>query len=166
MIQRFDRLLDNISKWGIIICLFTMLLFSISSIVLRWFGVSYYWLDPAVRHFVFIAAFLGGSLATGRDQNIKIDLLSRLLDARNSQRLKNSIAQFITLMTMIIVLVLAKASWDFVKVELEFGKQIFWGLHSGVLVGIIPIGFMLISLRLVCRLCLNMNPSKDLVKKV
>ena len=35
------------------------------------------------------------------------------------------------------------------KVELEFGRDVFWGIHSGFLVGIIPFGFLLISLRFI-----------------
>ena len=161
MIKRFDQFLDDFSKWGILLCLSLMLGFSLFSIILRWFGLSFYWIDPAVRHLVFVATFLGGSLATGRGQNIKIDLLARFLEVKNGPRLKNFFEQVVTLITMIIVLILAKSSWDFVKVELEFGKTVFWGIHSGVLVGIIPLGLMLISLRLVCRLCLNIGPSQD-----
>ena len=33
------------------------------------------------------------------------------------------------------------------KDELEFGKAVFFGIHSGVLVGIIPFGFSLIGFR-------------------
>lgn len=157
MIKKFDQFLDNFSKWGILICLILMLSFSVSSIVLRWFGVSFHWIDPAVRHFVFLAAFFGGSLATGANQNIKIDLLPRFLEAQNKHFLSFLTNQIVTLITIMAVLILAKGTWDFVKVEIEYGKAVFWGIHSSVLVGIIPFGFLLISLRLVCRLCLNLN---------
>lgn len=157
MIKRFDNFLDSVSKWGIIISLFVMLILSLSSIVLRWFGISFYWIDPLVRHLVFVGAFLGGSLATARNQNIKIDLLTRYLEHKNNVKLKKIFQQIITLITIVIVLILVKSSWDFVKVELEFGKEVFWGIHSAFLVGIIPLGFLLLSLRLVCRLCLNIN---------
>lgn len=159
MIKKFDQLLDSFSKAGIVMCLFLMLTFSVASIVLRWFGISLHWIDPAVRHFVFLAAFLGGSLATGADQNIKIDLLTRVLEAKNQDFLGHIIRQVVTFITLVTVLILAKATWGFVKVELDYGKDVFWGIHSSVLVGIIPFGFLLISLRLVCRLCLNLKDS-------
>ena len=157
MIKRLDNFLEQFSKWGIVLCLFLMLLFSVGSIVLRWINISFHWLDPAVRHLVFFATFLGGSLATGSNQNIKIDLLTRLLEGQKKESLKHKLNQLITLETLVIVLILAKVTWEFAKVEAEFGKNVFLGIHSSVLVGIIPFGFLLISLRLFCRFYLGLH---------
>lgn len=164
MIKKFDNFVESFAKWGVIICLFSMLFLSLASIVLRWFGISFHWIDPAARHFVLLAAFFGGTLATGNGQNIRIDLLSKVLENKKLNAYKKFFDQIVTLFTLVVVLVLIKATWDFVKVEIEFGKTIFWGIHSGLLVAIIPFGFLLILLRLVCRLCLNLKSKHSSVE--
>ena len=63
-----------------VICLWAMLIISTLSIFLRWFQVSFLWTDPLVRHLVFITAFLGGSLATGANNHIRIDLAGKLFE--------------------------------------------------------------------------------------
>ena len=164
MIQRFDQALESFSKWGILVCLFIMILFSLGSITLRWFGLSYHWIDPAIRHFVFLSVFFGGSLATGSRKNIKIDLLSRIFESFGYQKTEKLLDQIVSVITLIIILILVKAGADFSKDELEYGKVLFWGLHSGALVSIIPFGFFLISLRLVLRICMALSHHDEKVK--
>jgi TRAP-type C4-dicarboxylate transport system permease small subunit len=55
---------------------------------------------------------------------------------------------------------LAKASFDFMKVELEFGNPEFFGLSSGNLVGIIPIGFSLIAIRFLIKFLVSFEEAK------
>lgn len=165
MIKKFDQLIDDFSKWAIVICLFLMLTLSLSNIVFRWFGMSFHWIDPLVRHLVFLAAFLGGSLATGLNQNIKIDLFSRYLESKNSLKLNYYVSQLVTIFSLVVVMAMGKASWGFVRDELTYGKEAFLGIHTGVLVGIIPIGFLLISLRLVNRLCINLKDGHELEER-
>ena len=35
---------------------------SVTNIFLRWFDMTIYWVEPLVRHLVFLSAFLGGYL--------------------------------------------------------------------------------------------------------
>lgn len=157
MIKKLDQYLENFAKWSILFCVLSMLLLSLSSIVLRWFEMSLLWIDPLVRHLVFVAAFLGGSLATGANQHIKIDLLSRLLEKSQNLKLKKFIEALVLLITFIACFVLVKGSYQLTLVEFEYGKEEFLGLHSGYLVGIIPVGMGLIALRVMTQLFLRLK---------
>ena len=85
LIQAFDDVLERISRWGIVGSLFVILGFAVLSIVLRWVGKSSMWMEPLIRHIVFLSAFLGGSLATSRNVHIKVDLLTKLLEKSSSK---------------------------------------------------------------------------------
>jgi TRAP-type C4-dicarboxylate transport system permease small subunit len=147
LIQHFDNLLEIISRWGIIICLFVILGSAVSSIVLRWLGMSPMWLEPMIRHLVFLSAFLGGSLATSKRVHIKIDLFTHFVNGSSSVVLKWMHRNLISLFCFVTTLVLMKASYDFFLVEKEYGTSSFLNIHSAYLVGIIPFGMGLICLR-------------------
>jgi TRAP-type C4-dicarboxylate transport system permease small subunit len=151
MIKRFDNFLHEFSKWGVTICVVFMLTLTILNIVLRWFEVSILWIEPLVRHLVFLGAFFGGSLATGERHHIKIDILSRLLEKFDKKVLLEWVEIFLTLVTLTATIVILIGSIDLSKIEFEFGKHSFLDIHSGYLVSIIPAGMALISLRLVMR---------------
>lgn len=165
MIKKIDSLLDKISFYGIVIAVLLMLSLTVLNIVLRWFNTSILWIDPLVRHLVFLSAFLGGSLATGKDNHIRIDLASKALASMNKPALKIWVERFIYIVTLIALVLLTKAGVDFAKMEFEFGKKVFLGFHSGVLVSIIPFGMGLIGLRYLLRLLLTFTkegvPSND-----
>ena len=155
MIKKIDDVFENISKWGIVVCVSIMLLLTLLNIVLRWFELSLHWIEPLVRHTVFLAAFLGGSLATSSKNHIKIDILTRVLESAKKENLIVWIDRIIVLVTLISTVVLANAAVNFAKIEFEFGKEAFLGVHSGFLVSIIPFGMGLISARLILRFLLS-----------
>jgi TRAP-type C4-dicarboxylate transport system permease small subunit len=155
IVLSFDGVLEKISRWGIISSLYLILCLAVLSIVLRWAGISPLWLEPLVRHIVFLSAFFGGSLATSKGVHIKVDLLTHVVENSRSKVIhwmhKNLVALFCFLTTLFLM----KASWDFYLVEKEFGSEAFLGIHSAFLVGIIPFGIGLISLRFMNRLILG-----------
>jgi TRAP-type C4-dicarboxylate transport system permease small subunit len=155
MISKIDTLLDKISFYGIVTAVLLMLSLTVLNIILRWFNTSILWIDPLVRHLVFLSAFLGGSLATGKDNHIRIDLASKALENLNKPGLKLWIERFVYIVTLIALILLTKAGIDFTKMELEFGKEVFLGLHSGLMAAIIPFGMGLIGLRYFLRLLLT-----------
>lgn len=147
LIQRFDTILENLSRWGLILSLYLILGFAVLSIVLRWLGMSPSWIEPLVRHLVFLSAFLGGSLATSKNVHIKVDLLTKVVEASSSKILHWLHRNVVALFCLVTTIVLTKASYDFFLVEKEFGAPSFLGIHSAYLVGIIPLGMGLIALR-------------------
>lgn len=157
MIKKLDNLLDKISFYSIVICVAGMLLLTVLNIVLRWFNTTMLWIDPLVRHLVFLSAFLGGVLATGKDNHIRIDLISKVLEKFKKEKLSLWIDRIVHLVAMLATLLLAKAGMDFAKMELEFGKEAFLGIHSGALTAIIPVGMGLIFIRFSLRFLLTFS---------
>lgn len=155
LIEKTDSALNSFSKWGVIACIFLMLGFSILNIVLRWFQHSIIWIEPLVRHLVFLAAFLGGSLATGEAQHIRIDLFSKIIEKVNNKYLILIVDKLSIIASLIATIILTKASYDLVVIEAEYGKIEFLGIHSSFLIAIIPFGMGLISLRFLLRIFMN-----------
>jgi TRAP-type C4-dicarboxylate transport system permease small subunit len=161
MIKKLDRFVGGIAFYGIVIAVVLMLSLTILNIVLRWFNTSIVWVDPMVRHLVFLSAFLGGTLATGEDNHIRIDLAAKILETKKLNKTKIWLERAVILITCIATILLAKAGLDFAKIELEFGKDVFLGIHSGYLVGIIPFGMGLLTLRFVLRLLMTFNRKEE-----
>ena len=155
IIQGFDNILEKVSRWGLITSLFVILSFAVLSIVLRWMGMSPLWIEPLVRHMVFLSAFLGGSLATSKGVHIKVDILTYLVEHSKSKVLHWVHRNVIALFCFVTTLVLMKAGYDFYLVEKEFGAPSFLDIHSAYLVGIIPFGIGLIALRFLNKLLIG-----------
>ena len=147
LLMRFDDVLEKISRWGLISCLFGILSMAVAAIVFRWLGNSILWMEPLTRHLVFLSAFLGGSLATSKDVHIKVDVLTKLIEKSSSRILHWCHRNLVRLFCFITCLALTYAGWSFYLSEREFGAPSFLNLHSSLLVGIIPIGMALITLR-------------------
>ncbi len=156
IIQTFDDVLEKFSRWGIVFSLFFILGFAVLSILLRWFGMSPSWLEPMIRHVVFLSAFFGGSLATSKGVHIKVDLLTHLVEKSNSKVIRWMHRNLVAFFCLITTIVLMKASYDFFLVEREFGSVAFLQIHSSYLVGIIPFGMGLIALRFFNKLLLGL----------
>ena len=124
-----------------------MLFFSVLTIFLRWFGQSLEFVEPFVRHLVFLSTFLGGVLATGRGTHIGIDIVGKLLESMHRKFLCSQLKRLISLASFGTLCWLVVASVHFVKMEMEFGRESFFGLSTGMLVLIIPFGFTLIAYR-------------------
>lgn len=142
-----DRSIEWVSSWALVLAVISMLGISVLSIVLRWFDITYYWFEPFVRHVVFLSAFLGGVLATGRGTHIGIDIFGKYLENHGKTRTLHWLQVLISLVATLTLTWLVYASWKFLQIEWQWGKEGFWGIHSAYLVGIIPFGFSLIAYR-------------------
>tara|TARA_Y100001936_G_C16057713_1_gene662128 strand:- start:202 stop:681 length:480 start_codon:yes stop_codon:yes gene_type:complete len=149
MIRILDYALEKIAFYILGTCLFGMLFFTLFNIVARWFGMSFLWIDPLVRHMVFLSAFMGAVMATGKGNHIKLDIVSRALESFNKQKAKKVVDTLGALAAVVACYFLFLAGKDFALVELEFGRETFLGIHSGWLVSIIPFGFAFIGLRFI-----------------
>jgi len=155
IIKVFDDFLEKISRWGLILCLFLILFLAVTSIVLRWFGESLMWLEPFVRHLVFLSSFLGGSLATSKNVHIRVDLFTKLIEKSQSKVVKWLHHNLVVFFCFVTTAVLVKASYDFFIVEKEYGAPAFLEIHSSYLVAIIPFGLGIIALRFLNQLLLG-----------
>lgn len=156
LIQRFDDFLEKLSRYGLIAAFFTMLVLSVLAIVFRWMGQSLLWVEPLVRHLVFLSAFLGGSLATSKNVHISVDVLTKLIEKSKSRIVHWVHRNLVRLFCLITCLVLTRAAYHFYLSEKEYGAPSFLGIHSAYLVGIIWVGMLLISLRYLNKLLLSL----------
>ena len=147
ILKSLDEFIDKSATWLLVVSVFVMLLFSVILIILRWFGVSFMWADPMIRHVVFLSAFLGGVVATGKKSHICIDILKKQLEHRGMLRIARASEVLVDVIASATLVWLIYSSILFVKIELEFGKPVFWGIKSGFLFLIIPIGFSLLAYR-------------------
>jgi TRAP-type C4-dicarboxylate transport system permease small subunit len=147
LLRKIDQLIERISYYGLIFAIALMLSLSIMTIVFRWFGITFMWIDPLVRHFVFFSAFLGGALAISKNSHIKIDIAGKLIEHLKNKTLDKALQILLATIGVGAVSWMAHASYKFALVELEFGKEAFLGISSGQLVLLIPIGFVLMAYR-------------------
>ena len=156
-----DEALEKVSRYTLVACLLVILTLAVLAIVLRWLGSSVMWIEPLVRHLVFLSAFLGGSIATSKRVHIKVDLLTKLVEKSNSKILKWFHSNLISLFCLIVCFFLMKAGWNFFLMEKEFGAPAFLNIHSSYLVAIIPFGMGLIGLRFLNQLMVGILQGRE-----
>lgn len=132
-----------------------IVLFSVLNIVLRWLNTNLTFVDPLVRHLVFLCAFLGAIEATERNQNIAIDVLKRFLEAKKKEVFLKWLNRLTFLVSSFVCLWLMESSYRFSLIELEYPKELFWGLTSGQASMIMPFGFFMLALKLFLLLILS-----------
>lgn len=146
-LKSIDSFIERICSALLVACILSILFFSSLSIILRWFQINLMWIEPFVRHLVFLGTFLGGVIATGKGTHIGIDLISKLVEVKGWKKVQVNINRIIYFASGITLLWLVKAGYDFTKVEFEFARVEFFGIKSGYLVAMIPIGTILIAIR-------------------
>ena len=146
-LQTLDRLIEKIAEYALIAAILGMVLFGMLNIILRWLNHPVNWFDPFIRHLVFLCAFLGGVLATGKKKHLGIDIIGKSLAKNYGPRVGRNIERVIALASTATLLVLVWAGWNYVQVEMEYGKAHFLGIHSQYLAAIIPFGALLIAYR-------------------
>ena len=161
-IKSINDIIDSFSKYMVSLLILGMLFFSLFAIVSRWFAVSFIWIEPLVRHMVFFSTFLGGVLAVSKRSHISIDILTRLIEERISKNALKFLRAIISLITVLILFLVIYSSYQFVKVEVLYGRDVFWGIKSGTLVYSIPVGFFLIAMRFILQIIEDLFFQKDL----
>ena len=145
--KKIDQIIEFLSKGLLVVVVLGMLFLSVTSIFLRWMETSYAWMEPLIRHLVFSSAFLGGVIATGKNNHIGIDILAKFFEGTKNIKALRWLKVVTSLAACLVLIWLSIASWGFVKLELEFGRTVFWGIESGYLTAIIPTGLVLIAYR-------------------
>lgn len=159
IIEKIDKGIEKGAFAILSASLFLMLGLTLLNIAARWFDSTFTWIDPLVRHLVFLSAFMGAVLATGKGSHIKIDVAGRALEALGKKKLQKTLSILIGAVAAMACYFLFKAGRDFSLVEFEYGREAFMGIHSGWLVSIIPFGFALIGARFLTKICLTFKNS-------
>lgn len=142
---RFINLFDKVIEFVVVICVVLIIALSCLNIALRWFELALTFLEPLVRHLVFLSAFLGAVMAIGSDRHIKIDLMQRYI--QKNKNLNRIFLPIYFLVILIVLVILSYSSFKFSLSELQYGRIEFLGIHSGYLTSIIPLGFLLMTIR-------------------
>lgn len=149
----FDRLLKKVVLYPLIFSLFTMLFLTIFNILSRYFQHPYLWIDPLVRHLVFLTAFLGGVIAIERKQHIAIDITSKILENFGHHKATFILESIIKVAAIATLTALIYGSIAFVKDSFAFETNPeFLGIQRGFLVMIIPLGATLLLLQFFLKL--------------
>lgn len=143
-IFRVDKGLSLVESGILILTLSVMVVIAFLQVILRsFFSFSILWGDPLLRHLVLWIGFLGASLATREDRHINIDALTRILQPSWRRRVRVVTNLFSALVSCFLV----RASFVFVRDEFSAQTTLFLGIPLGLFVGIILIGFIVITLR-------------------
>ena len=143
ILQSVDSGLAYVETGLIILILGSMVLLSFLQVLMRnFFDTGILWGDIFLRHLVLWVGFIGASLATREEKHINIDLLTRLIPKKIVPLAKI----IIDVTSVIICLVLVKAGWEFVSMEIEANTTLFQNVPSWYFEIIIPVGFALIAL--------------------
>lgn len=159
--KKLDYFIEKMTEYLLTASIMSILFFSFFSIIFRWFHINFSFIEPLVRHLVFFSTFLGGIIATGKGTHICIDLVSKILEAKELHKTQKFLQAFISLTTMGILIWLIKAGVEFSKIEYEFPKVEFFGLSSGLLVSSIPFGLTLMLLRTMSIFILSLNKREE-----
>lgn len=144
VIQKIDEIFARIENLLLIIIVLVMVFLSFLQVILRnVFDQGILWGDIFLRHLVLWIGFIGASLATREKKHINIDILSRFAKGR-WKALSEVITYFFA---AVICLVLVDASWTFVAQERMFETMLFNDIPAWYFQLIIPIGFVMMSLR-------------------
>ena len=119
---KFDQAIDDGSSFLLVVSVVLMLFLSVLNIFLRWGNTTIHWVEPFVRHLVFLSAFLGGVLATGRKNHIGIDIIGRWLEIKKLDKMRLYVERLIYIISIATLYFLIYASVDFFKLSANMDK--------------------------------------------
>lgn len=124
--------------------LLAMIVLAVLLIVLRnLFDSGLVWGDELLRILVLWLCMVGSMAASRDDNHLTIDVVSRFLPPQ----IQLGVRIATNLFTALICGIIAWYSWEFVRIEAEFGSQVLGHWPSWTAQAILPLGFGLISLR-------------------
>ena len=153
VLKWLDRIIEKFAAALLIAAVSGIFLFSLTGIVSRWLSLSPIWIDPLIRHLLFLSAFLAGILITGKSRHLAIDLLQKYFE--HVPRVQRMLKRIVAAVSSLAALWLVTAGIAFLKSEMEFGREAFLGIHSAWWAGVIPVGFALMSYRFFYVFCLS-----------
>ncbi len=149
VLRFIDRILYKIEFGFLVLFLGSMVLLAFTQVFLRnFFGTSFVWADPIVRHLVLWAGFMGAALATSEERHISIDALTKFF----SPRVKH-LAQILTsLFAVVVCYYLGAASWTFLVAEKASGSEIALSIPTWIALLVIPVGYNLLLIHFLVKL--------------
>lgn len=155
ILRYIDKIIARAERWLIVCSLGIMVILTFFNVILRalythahiqWANTilgQVDWTETLVRLLILWVTFLGASLLTGDNRHIKIDIMTPML----SKKFLPIREALLSLVCVIICIILLKASIDYIRIEMEFGGELFYGLPIWLGQIILPIGFSVILFR-------------------
>lgn len=144
---KFDRIIRRVEEVAFTLIILTMIVIGIIPVFLRYTGMhGISWTESLSQNMVLWIAFLGAGTAIRERSSISIDAAPHLLSVPKRIFLRG----ITELISAVVCGVLAWVSIAFVKDAIEFdGDTIaFFNIKGWVLTLALPIGFVMLSLRL------------------
>jgi TRAP-type C4-dicarboxylate transport system permease small subunit len=143
-LKRLQTIINLVEDSILVGLLLLMIVLSVLQIFLRnFFGGGVVWSEVLVRVLVLWVGLLGAMVASRQGNHINIDIMNRYLSGR-----AKFVVQFVVeLFTALICIVVAYYSLEFVQMEFVYGGESFAKVPTWVCESIIPLAFMVISLR-------------------
>jgi C4-dicarboxylate transporter DctQ subunit len=149
LLHKIDISLARFENVLIVVTLSLMVILSFLQVLLRnFFNTGILWGDIFLRHLVLWVGFVGASLATREKRHIHIDILSRFVP----KKWMTLIQTLIDVVSILICIVLAKASYVFLSFEIEANTILFENIPAWYFQIILPIGFALIAFRFLLKI--------------
>ena len=148
LLQRLDHGFAVVERAAVGLLLAGLLALGFWQLLLRnLFASGLFWADALLRHIVLWLGVLGASLATREQQHLSLDVLTRFLPA--------AYHPWLTLLTnlaaVLVCALLSQAAWRFVQDEFTAGTALDFGVAAWTAQGIIPFGFLIMTLRFALR---------------
>lgn len=158
MFLRLYRFILRLEESLLVIILLTTIIFAVSQIFLRnFFHAGIPWGDSLVRILVLWLGLIGAMIASRNHRHIKIDLLSRHLSAVNQLKLR----RFTDIISASVCFIVAWYAFKFVHMEYQDGMHAFETVPVWLTEAIIPLGFLVMSLRFFLSAVMPQNPQVD-----
>jgi TRAP-type C4-dicarboxylate transport system permease small subunit len=148
-IKNLDDFLRILEEGLLIALVIVMVLLAFFQVLLRnVFSAGILWADVFLRHLVLWIGLLGAVLVTRERRHIKIDILNKTIP----ERTKPAVDLFIDIVSLVVSVLLTKASFTFVAMEKAGGAVLFLNVPTWVMELIIPVAFFLISFHFLLRI--------------
>ncbi len=141
LLDKIGRTAENVA---LVVLFSTMMLLAVGQIVLReFFDTGIIWIEELVKLIVLWLAMVGSIAATRDDRHIRIDALAHIL----SDRAKAVVRIVVDLFAAGVCGVLAWYTYQYLKLEMEWGMSVLVDTPAWVAHIIVPIAFALVCYR-------------------
>lgn len=135
---------NRMEDWLLVSMLAAMVVLAVTQIVYRnFFDGGIVWIDPLLRVLVLWVALSGAVVATRSDNHIRIDFFTRYLSRFAVPCLQRAVYAF----SAFICGLIAWHASRFVFMDYTFGSVAFAGIPTWVTELIIPLAFLLMTVR-------------------
>ncbi len=141
LLDKVGRVAENVA---LVVLFSSMMLLAVGQIVLREvFDTGIIWIEELIKLIVLWLAMVGSIAATRDDRHIRIDALAHLL----SDRAKSVVRIIVDLFAAGVCGVLAWHTYNYLKLEIEWGMSVLIDTPAWIAHIIVPIAFVLVCYR-------------------